>query len=367
MNAVLTKSVQAALNAHRRCDSWTLRLDKLSFPEDTRGSWKFPALNTVVKEFKIATADLSWLARLRNRHQQHYREFKLYNITRLAMALGRASVLENVGLAANPITGLPIIPGSSLKGLLATWICWRGNTINPDQQDQPLSFRDNVATDRRSFLDHTRDLALRILGSDDPEHPAAGEIIFVGAFPVVNPSLKLEVEVLTPHTTGQPVPSFFLTIAPGAAWRFIIIAKETLSADWFNILDATEALLKEALTQIGIGAKTAAGYGRFDECTSDSPPAQQHPKPGQREKAPTPQFDVEADYPNETVFRNRVLSKLNPGQLHELKPEVQFLQKEANRKWRERFQQLLASPDYRDIRKRLQKVDWFPKDLLPNH
>src|SRR5437588_390871 len=121
MSAVATKDVLAAMQARKKCDSWTLRLDKLSFPEQTTGSWKKPALDDAVREFKPLPDSVQWLEFLKTQNGDRYSELRMVNTSRLAVALGRASVLENVGLAANRITGLPLIPGSAVKGLVSTW------------------------------------------------------------------------------------------------------------------------------------------------------------------------------------------------------------------------------------------------------
>jgi len=144
-------------------------------------------------------------------------------------------------------------------------------------------------------------------------------------------------------------------VAPGATWRFVLLAARRAGEEGPRLLEITLDWLRQALTQLGIGAKTAAGYGRFavPSSTALSPPAK-------------PPVDLQCDYPSETTFRNRVLNRLNPGQLENLKHEIPLLRKEANREWRDRLKQTLAARQYRDIRKRLKSKDWFPQDWLPN-
>jgi CRISPR type III-B/RAMP module RAMP protein Cmr6 len=43
------------------------------------------------------------------------------NSNRLLLHLGRASVLENVGIYCERTTGLPLIPGTAVKGVLSTF------------------------------------------------------------------------------------------------------------------------------------------------------------------------------------------------------------------------------------------------------
>lgn len=148
------------------------------------------------------------------------------------------------------------------------------------------------------------------------------------------------------------------------------------------MIATTKRWIEEALTQLGIGAKTAAGYGRFRPPTdADREAAQQAAAAAQaaeataREQArqeaerarqqAAAQASLQSDYPNEATFRNRVLAKLSPGQLEQLKSEIELLKKPENAAWLQKLRSTLASKDYKEIRKRLRDKDWFPKDWLP--
>ena len=358
MNVITSQAIAHALTAHPRCDSWTLRLDKLSFPDDATGSWKKPALDTAVREFKVATHSTRWIDQLKTQHGERFRELRMVNTSRLAVALGHASVLENVGLAANRITGLPLIPGSAVKGLVSMWACWRGNAPSGDQDDQVAQFRDDFATERRALLPHTSDLATQILGSDDSNDADAGDIVFFGAFSVVDGRLKLEVDVLTPHTSGEPKPSFFLAIASGATWHFVLLASRRTEDRSQTLLDTATAWLREALTQIGIGAKTAAGYGRF--VTEDAfVAAQQPPQPSSRPAAPHPPPTPipRGDY-TEATFKNAVLrTAQNRGNWGLLQKELVKLLKPENAAWLQNFKTATQGKEFKALRQQ----PWYPK------
>jgi CRISPR-associated protein Cmr6 len=99
----------------------------------------------------------------------------------------------------------------------------------------------------------------------------AGKVIFFDAIPANPANLKLELDVMNPHYAlyyqgaqppadyHNPVPIFFLTIGPGSEFLFAIASQEAdlanKAGDW----------LKQALKEIGIGAKTVAGYGLWTE------------------------------------------------------------------------------------------------------
>ncbi|MDW8344278.1 MAG: type III-B CRISPR module RAMP protein Cmr6 [Verrucomicrobiae bacterium] len=349
--------------------AWTLVLDKLSLPLDAVREYKHDTLEAVRECFDQCRPTLqsaAWLDQLRSQHGDRYREVLMINTSRLAVALGRASVLENVGLAANRITGLPIIPGSAVKGLVSTWAYWRGNAINGDRDDQPAQFRDPFATARHQLLDHTRELALRILGSDDSNAADAGDIIFLGAFPFVTDKLKLEVDVLTPHTSGEPKPSFFLTVAAGATWRFPLLATTRAGGDYKELLDTTEVWLVEALTQVGIGAKTAAGYGRFrreteadrQERLAEEQAAEQARKAEKQKQEEQAQAAaaVKADY-TEKSFQNVINMARNKGQWNQLQKEIEKLKKTENAQWLAKFRAVTAGKEFKELRSK----DWYPK------
>ena len=130
MLAVL-EPVREALQKRGASASWNLQLDKLSFErssgdtgakkkslDDARRSYgdsRTQAHLTVACERQRAFRVL-----LRSQHGADYREVMLINSTRLLLHLGRASVLENVGLASERSTGLPVIPGTAIKGILST-------------------------------------------------------------------------------------------------------------------------------------------------------------------------------------------------------------------------------------------------------
>jgi CRISPR-associated protein Cmr6 len=163
-------------------------------------------------------------------------------------------VLENVGLASERSTGLPVIPGTGIKGIVSTWACWEANLQADGALPETIAKCDQ---DRARFSS----MAERILGSNaESGSEAAGGIVFLGGFPVTPPTLVLD--ILTPHARGNPLPNPFLALDPGTRWIFPLLARPR-QGDAGKLLQQAEDWLIEALTQVGLGAKTAAGYGRF--------------------------------------------------------------------------------------------------------
>jgi CRISPR type III-B/RAMP module RAMP protein Cmr6 len=254
----------------RRCSaSWNLHLDKLSFRRGGEDDAKKQSLDAIQSSYRDVrtqahlTRACRQQASLRElliaKHGADYQEVSLINSTRLIVHLGRSSALENVGLATERSTGLPIIPGTAVKGILSTWACWEANVLPGDVLPETIS---EANQDRSIF----RGAALRILGSNaESGSTEAGELVFLGGFPSSPP--KLVIDILTPHEGAKPKPNPFLALAPGTRWIFPIIAKPR-SGTGESLLQQAVNWLTEALTQIGLGAKTAASYGRFRTLTT---------------------------------------------------------------------------------------------------
>jgi hypothetical protein len=75
----------------------------------------------------------------------------------------------------------------------------------------------------------------------------------------------IELDIVTPHPDngrGRILPNVFLAFSAPAVWRVAFFAKPA-TPDPASLLEEGERWLIEALSSVGLGAKTAAGYGRF--------------------------------------------------------------------------------------------------------
>ncbi len=181
---------------------------------------------------------------------------------RMVVGLGERTVLET-GLTLDHLTGLPIIPGSALKGLTRAYAVQEafGSSSQKPENDPPA--------------------VRRIFGSqaDERNHveESAGTVIFFDALPVppgAGPRLRFAVDIMNPHypkyyedpdhrtppsNDQSPVPVYFLTVE-GATFAFAVAPRSAeMSADAAKALE----WLKEALQKYGVGGKTSAGYGAF--------------------------------------------------------------------------------------------------------
>jgi CRISPR-associated protein Cmr6 len=176
----------------------------------------------------------------------HVEEFTTSPDGRFIVGLGAAHVLETA-LTLHRVYGLPFIPGIALKGMTRAYA----------ELVQEKSERD------RQFS--------RIFGSQGENQEHAGEMIFFDAIPSQVPQLKLD--VMNPHYSEyygggktppadwlSPIPIYFLTVER-TQFLFAIGARRKAANDLAGI--AAE-WLKAALQELGVGARTAAGYGFFE-------------------------------------------------------------------------------------------------------
>lgn len=221
---------------------------------------------------------------------------------RLIIGLGNESVYDT-SITLHHVYGIPYIPASAVKGIVRSWII--SERFGRDEKEAIV---DNGFCD--VFGCPQKIERINSYYNEDRQ----GKVWFFDAFPLSEP--KIEVDIMNPHygdyyadkkVNGNPVPPAdylkpnpitFLTVgekdkvgnplkfqfiigikekdndALGAGSRLLNDSNELLikvrkkgtnklayaSADT-RLLNITEAWLKKALEEHGIGAKTAVGYG----------------------------------------------------------------------------------------------------------
>lgn len=372
----VTKPVAAALA--RTCDAWHLQLDKLSFERGGEATAKTQTLKHVVSTYdrrssaqlhSVCAARARFLEALKHQHGQRLYCVTLVLESRLLLHLGRASALENVGLYCDRTTGLPVIPGTALKGVLSTWACWEAN------QNKDGSFNDGPAF-RRLRGEFPLHFAHRIFGDDCSEgSEQAGDVVFVGGFPATPPGLGLD--IVNPHydvhgrDKDHLTPNTFLCVEPGTEWRFAFFVRPG-APDAAKLLEATSAWLVQALTQLGIGAKIAAGYGRFRQPNKTDLAARvkrareataAESAVADKAKLSAAKAELEAaakailaaDY-NEASFKNLMHLADSKGQWNQFPAEMDKLRKPQNANWLQRFKDSTKGKGSKDLRKQ----PWYP-------
>lgn len=206
-----------------------------------------------------------------------------------------------VGFFFDHRTGMPVIPGSSVKGLLRSLFPQRV-LKESTKKSLPAEFCDS----RENFMRETIQQELKITATIDIDRlekeifdglkgdtriPVYHRDIFYDAVPVVitgpnimsqNGTNKYEEyrifadDDITPHKhrakEGQrkpeldpfsnPVPIKFLKVLPRVVYEFRFRLGDSQTATSFRA-DKKKELFEYILTTFGIGAKTRVGYGQF--------------------------------------------------------------------------------------------------------
>lgn len=228
-----------------------LRLDKYLIPPPKQEQQR-----EVLQAVAQITGDGALLRELRDRRRplwerdsENVRIWERTTCTPLTLHLSRTSSLENAGLCLHPIYGFAYLPGTGLKGLARAY----AETV--ENADAEL---------------------VRAVFGNEPGEPAkekqcAGSIIFHDAWPTQWP--RLFVDIVNNHHPkyyegkdapgdwDAPNPVTFLAIKPETTFEFTLAKRRTDVSQ--EILENAQKWLNGALTHLGCGAKTAAGYGYF--------------------------------------------------------------------------------------------------------
>jgi CRISPR/Cas system CMR subunit Cmr6 (Cas7 group RAMP superfamily) len=164
---------------------------------------------------------------------------------RLLVGSGGGATTET-SIAFHRIWGVPIIPASALKGLTRSFLA---NELPPDTIDSMLG-----STDRRgmvTFYDAVPDGGRFSLALDGqtPHHGGYYGTDDDGA------------RTVPPTDADSPVPFSYLTVVETAFCVHLGAIDNGENA--CAALEATWGALTRALEEVGVGAKTSAGYGRF--------------------------------------------------------------------------------------------------------
>lgn len=192
-------------------------------------------------------------------------------ITPFVTGLGGNHPTET-GMLLDRNTGLPYIPASGIKGVLR--LCHALNLA----ENQP----ELVKEVREGFeIPDTEPSMRKYFGDTDTgvKNAVRGQIVFLDAFPKAAPRIRMD--IMTPHfseyykgnlppkETENPVPVPFMVVTEGVEFVFRLfalpLAEGATVSRTFDDEDrkAVQAMFRRACGDIGFGAKTSVGYGRF--------------------------------------------------------------------------------------------------------
>jgi CRISPR-associated protein Cmr6 len=151
------------------------------------------------------------------------------------------NVVLGAGMTVHPVLGFPILPSTALKGITRTWAQW--GLERPEEELDRLfgTIQDRALRGDLLFLDGT------------PETPPVIERDVLN--PIANQYYHDPNTPPASYLSGQPI--FFLSVGAASKYHFGVASVSgdreaaRLGARW----------LREALQEVGMGRKTAAGYG----------------------------------------------------------------------------------------------------------
>ncbi len=214
---------------------------------------------------------------------------------------GRKQLVENelkLGFYFDHTTGLPVIPGSSVKGVLRS--AFKANEgkyieylLTEELKILNLKEDENADNEDKKKLNY---LCKKVKVEGEKEEvpfivkhifngyhkkQKEGKVVeeplpiyhrdkFFDAFPVAPAGQKfLADDYITPHPDPlkNPVPLRFLKVRPGVTFRFVFELHDLKNEKGETILTAEDKLklFKRILLDLGVGAKTNVGYGQFVE------------------------------------------------------------------------------------------------------
>lgn len=165
------------------------------------------------------------------------------------------------GFSFDYVTGLPYIPGSSVKGVL--------KSVFPKKEDT----KDDINQQKMKYIQSLLKPGLsdkEIYGLKD--NIFEDNDVFLDAYPC--PTSKkntkqqcLALEFITPHSDiiKNPIPINCLKVKPSISFEFGFYLNECQLSDEVQITVKEKIeLFKTILTDVGIGAKTNVGFGQLE-------------------------------------------------------------------------------------------------------
>ncbi|GIL09191.1 MAG: hypothetical protein BroJett033_7020 [Chloroflexota bacterium] len=202
---------------------------------------------------------------------------------KLVVGLGAKGALE-MGITLHHTTGLPYIPGSALKGLARSYALLTLAAEHKVALDGVEDFDKRLISGHLDSKVNEAPQYREVFGQAteqkyDIHDSAAGSVVFYDAVLYDVPAGVREgrlftLDVMTPHfpkyyrsSGGQPPndadgpnPVTFLTVNAGLVFAFAVGLRKNGSDE---ARKQARKWLRAGLQEMGIGAKTAAGYGVF--------------------------------------------------------------------------------------------------------
>ena len=251
------------------CKNLSLIMDKYppwEVVSDTKN--KGPWLQLLVREGHVDTTLTQavynrWCATMK---AMKATAFKASPDWRMIIGLGGETILET-DLTLHHLYGIPYIPASALKGLTRGYVAGEKEEffVPEDNAAKQLAPSKEVKSDHKEIK--------RIFG----EQEQAGTVIFFDAIPL-DGNFKLVLDIMNPHypdyygkghapsNDQSPNPITFLTVT-STIFIFALAPRNPNNEQHKADVKKVKEWLQEALQKYGIGGKTSAGYGYFQQAS----------------------------------------------------------------------------------------------------
>lgn len=177
-----------------------------------------------------------------------------------------------LGFFFDHTTGLPVIPGSSVKGVLKSVF----PKTNFKYRGEKLEYiRDLTSKILIESSDQNKDSSF--ITEDNWEEIFFGSVkakrkhIFYDAYVSKLPDKNrlFEEDYITPHTKGifkNPIPIRFLKVGPGVTFtfQFRLFDYKDINGNVLISADDIKEIFRRILIDFGVGAKRNVGYGQFE-------------------------------------------------------------------------------------------------------
>ena len=180
-------------------------------------------------------------------------------------------VLENAGLCIHPHFNAPYIPGSAVKGCArhAAWCKWHEEKDEANKEELA-----NIIAEVFGFPTGDKDELDAYLSEHGwQDRRSSGSVSFLPAFPAGSATVSLVTDIVNCHhmeyyggrrqdatDDESPNPQFFPAVKADSQFVFTIVPLRGGA----NCLEPAKRFLEIGITENGLGAKTAAGYGWFE-------------------------------------------------------------------------------------------------------
>lgn len=248
--------------------------------------------------------------------------FKARLKTPLITGIGESHPHE-VSMVFDHNLGIPYIPASGIKGIVRFV-----HTLGLIPDIPPDKIKTDEKTGQQSFNDeeiwtHIPDL----FGTQEKR----GSVFFLDSYPEKMPDLH--VDIMNPHYGDyysddnntkppgdylNPNPIKFLTVAIDTVFVFRALVDKKHP----ELTDMVKAAFKNALTEEGIGAKTAVGYGLFEDLKEEESESVEAALKNKKEK--------QAQAEKEAIEKAEAERKANMSEEELLIDEIDNLQNDTN-------------------------------------